>query len=71
VPKGAKIRRIGAQIVVEDTMESIVNRITELEGRIQSLEAKNADMEQQITNLNERAAKNNVFYDSSAGAGRS
>jgi hypothetical protein len=71
VPKGAKIRRIGAQIVVEDTMESIVNRVTELEGRIQSLEAKNADMEQQIANLNEHAAKDNVFYDSSAGAGRS
>ncbi|MBN1405378.1 MAG: hypothetical protein JW946_02540 [Candidatus Omnitrophica bacterium] len=51
VPKGTKIRRVGAQLILEDNAEYVATRISGLEARIEKLEAQGEELKQNVQDL--------------------
>ena len=49
VPKGAKIKKIGAQIIVEGTREYMSRRFTDMENRLAKLEKAQDDLKTAVT----------------------
>ena len=51
VPKGAKTRKVGAQIIVEGTKEYMSRRFEEIDQRFEELEKKQQDQLKEIESL--------------------
>ena len=51
VPKGAKTRKVGAQIIVEGTKEYMSRRFSEMEARLASIEQRQVDIIKEIESL--------------------
>lgn len=51
VPKGAKIKQVGAQVIVEGTKEYTARMVSELTARITQLEKSQQDLLQEISKL--------------------
>lgn len=51
LPKGTKLRRVGAQLIIEDNAEYVSERIWNLEKRMQELESANEELKKQIREL--------------------
>ncbi|MDD5466098.1 MAG: hypothetical protein PHP73_07175 [Candidatus Omnitrophica bacterium] len=51
LPKGTKMRKIGAQLIIEDNAEYVSERIWDLEKRIKRLESANEELKKQIQEL--------------------
>ena len=57
VPKGAKTRKVGAQIIVEGTKEYMSRRFYEMEERLAKMEKAQGDLEKEVVALKEIAKK--------------
>ena len=51
LPKGTKMRKIGAQLIIEDNAEYVSERIYNLEKRLEKLESANEKLKKQIEEL--------------------
>jgi len=52
VPKGAKTRRVGAQIIVEGTKEYMSRRFSEMEKRLAAIEKRQENLIKEVKSLN-------------------
>ncbi len=57
VPKGAKTRKVGAQIIVEGTKEYMARQFSEMENRLTDLEKRLADAANEIEMLKKTLEK--------------
>jgi peptidoglycan hydrolase CwlO-like protein len=57
VPQGAKIRRVGAQIIVEEDKEYFSRRFYELSKELEDLKSQVKQLQEQINELKEKASK--------------
>ncbi|MFA5060045.1 MAG: hypothetical protein WC676_05405 [Candidatus Omnitrophota bacterium] len=51
IPKGAKTRKVGAQIIVEGTKEYMARKTFEIEERLLEIEKRQSDMAKDIESL--------------------
>ncbi|MDD5466056.1 MAG: hypothetical protein PHP73_06955 [Candidatus Omnitrophica bacterium] len=51
LPKGTKMRKIGAQLIIEDNAEYVAERIWNLEKRVKKLEETNEELKKQVQEL--------------------
>lgn len=51
IPKGAKTRKVGAQIIVEGTKEYMARRFEEMEQRLAKMEKDQEDLKKKIQSL--------------------
>lgn len=51
LPKGTKMRKVGAQLIIEDNAEYVSERIWNLEKRVKKLEASSEELKKQIQEL--------------------
>ena len=51
VPKGAKTRKVGAQIIVEGTKEYMSRRFSEMTEQLKRIEATQAELQEQLKTL--------------------
>ena len=51
LPQGTKMRKVGAQLMIEDNAQYIATRIWNLEKRMKELELSNADFKKQLEEL--------------------
>lgn len=51
LPKGTKMRRVGAQLIIEDNAEYVSERLWDLEKRIKKLESADEELKKQIQEL--------------------
>ncbi len=51
VPKGAKTRKVGAQIIVEGTKEYMSRRFFEMDAQLKKIEARQTELEKEIETL--------------------
>ena len=51
VPKGAKTRKVGAQIIVEGTKEYMSRRFSEMEARLAAMEKRQDDLIKEVKSL--------------------
>lgn len=51
LPKGTKMRKVGAQLIIEDNAEYVSERIWDLEKRINKLESASEELKKQIQEL--------------------
>lgn len=57
VPKGTRVRRVGAQIIVEDNAEYAVERFITLEERVKKIETAQEELKETITTLKDALQK--------------
>ena len=57
VPKGAKTRKVGAQIIVEGTKEYMSRRFLETDERLEKIEKQQLELQEQIKALEEAGIK--------------
>ncbi len=57
VPKGAKTRKVGAQIIVEGTKEYMTRRFSEMEERLATIEKRQEDLTKEIETLKKTLEK--------------
>ena len=63
VPKGAKTRKVGAQIIVEGTKEYVARRFYELEVQLEEMKQKQIELEAEIKTLKDAAAAAKITND--------
>ncbi|GEM_PF-254388 len=57
VPKGAKTKKVGAQIIVEGTKEYMSRRFSEMDDQLKQIEKKIADLQSKLNTLSNTAAQ--------------
>jgi cell division protein FtsB len=55
LPRGTKLRKIGAQLIIEDNAEYVADRLWILKNRIKQLETENEELKKQIQDLKNKA----------------
>ena len=48
VPKGSKVEQVGSQVKVEDPTEYLLKKMTDIEARLQKIEANQEELEREI-----------------------
>ncbi len=61
VPKGAKTRKVGAQVIVEGTKEFMSRKIYELNARLEKLEKRQTQLENDIKTLKPKPKSAQIF----------
>ncbi len=55
LPKGTKMRKVGAQLIIEDNAEYVAERIWNLEKRLKKLESENEEFKKELQELKDSA----------------
>ena len=58
IPKGAKVTKVGAQLIVEGTKEYMARKVSEMEERLAAIEKNQEDLKNEIQTLAEFVNKN-------------